>query len=128
MSIFIPAPPSTTTARSARALRSCPAPHPGRLPDWPRALIGPGVVLYENTIVGDRVIIHGGAVIGAYGFGYSHVAGRHVLSAQLGYVHIENDVRDMHLAELSREDMAARDMRIAEPVGTIIAPLWMMTR
>jgi UDP-3-O-[3-hydroxymyristoyl] glucosamine N-acyltransferase len=55
-------------------------------------LIGPGAVLYENTIIGDRVIIHGAAVIGAYGFGYSHVAGRHVLSAQLGYVRIGNDV------------------------------------
>ena len=31
-------------------------------------------------------------MIGAYGFGYSHVAGRHVLSAQLGYVRIGNDV------------------------------------
>ncbi len=55
-------------------------------------LIGPGAMLYENTVVGDRVIIHGGAVIGAYGFGYTHVAGRHVLSAQLGFVRIENDV------------------------------------
>ncbi len=55
-------------------------------------LIGPGAMLYENTIIGDRVIIHGGAVIGAYGFGYTHVAGRHVLSAQLGYVRIEDDV------------------------------------
>jgi len=55
-------------------------------------LIGPGAVLYENTVVGDRTIIHGGAVIGAYGFGYTHVDGRHQLSAQLGYVHIGNDV------------------------------------
>jgi len=55
-------------------------------------LIGPGVMLYENTIVGDRAIIQGGTVIGAYGFGYTHVAGRHVLSAQLGYVRIGNDV------------------------------------
>ncbi len=55
-------------------------------------IIGPGVVLYENTVVGDRAIIHGGAVIGAYGFGYSQVDGRHMLSAQLGYVQIANDV------------------------------------
>ncbi len=54
--------------------------------------IGPGVVLYENTIVGDRTIIGGNATIGAFGFGYSHVAGRHVLSAQLGYVRIGSDV------------------------------------
>src|SRR3954463_2773475 len=56
------------------------------------SLIGPGAVLYENTIVGDRVIIQGCAVIGAHGFGYTHIAGRHVLSAQVGYVRIGNDV------------------------------------
>ena len=54
--------------------------------------IGPGVVLYENTIVGDRSILHGGVVIGANGFGYSFVNGRHILSAQLGYVRIGSDV------------------------------------
>jgi UDP-3-O-[3-hydroxymyristoyl] glucosamine N-acyltransferase len=56
------------------------------------ATIGPGAVLYENTIVGDRTIINGNATIGAFGFGYSHVGGRHVLSAQLGYVRIGSDV------------------------------------
>jgi UDP-3-O-[3-hydroxymyristoyl] glucosamine N-acyltransferase len=55
-------------------------------------LVGPGAMLYENTVVGDRAIIHGGAVIGAYGFGYSQAGGKHVLSAQLGYVRIGNDV------------------------------------
>jgi UDP-3-O-[3-hydroxymyristoyl] glucosamine N-acyltransferase len=54
--------------------------------------IGPGTVLYENTIVGDRTIIHGGAVIGAHGFGFSQVDGRHKPSAQLGYVQIGSDV------------------------------------
>ncbi len=55
-------------------------------------LVGPGVLLYENTVIGDRSIVHGGAVIGAFGFGYSQVAGKHVLAAQLGYVRIGNDV------------------------------------
>jgi UDP-3-O-[3-hydroxymyristoyl] glucosamine N-acyltransferase len=55
-------------------------------------MIGPGAVLYEDTIVGDRTIIHGGAVIGAHGFGFSQVDGRHVPSAQLGYVRIGSDV------------------------------------
>jgi UDP-3-O-[3-hydroxymyristoyl] glucosamine N-acyltransferase len=54
--------------------------------------IGPGAILYEDTEVGDRTIIHGGAVIGAHGFGYSQVGGRHVPSAQLGYVKIGSDV------------------------------------
>jgi UDP-3-O-[3-hydroxymyristoyl] glucosamine N-acyltransferase len=52
----------------------------------------PNVVLYEDTRVGDRAIIHAGAVIGAYGFGYREVAGRHVLSAQLGHVEIGKEV------------------------------------
>ncbi len=54
--------------------------------------IFPNVVLYENSIVGKRVIIHSGAVIGAFGFGYDTVQGRHVISEQLGYVEIEDDV------------------------------------
>ena len=52
----------------------------------------PNVVLYENTRVGDRAIIHSGAVLGAYGFGYKQVDGRHKLSAQLGNVEIAADV------------------------------------
>jgi len=54
--------------------------------------IFPNVVLYEDTIVGARCIIHAGAVLGAYGFGYSQVDGRHVLSAQLGNVILGADV------------------------------------
>jgi UDP-3-O-[3-hydroxymyristoyl] glucosamine N-acyltransferase len=54
--------------------------------------IGPGAILYENTVVGDRSIIHGGVVVGSYGFGYSQSGGRHVLSPQLGYVKIGSDV------------------------------------
>ena len=40
-------------------------------------VICPNAVLYEGTVVGNRVIIHAGAVIGAYGFGYETVAGMH---------------------------------------------------
>lgn len=52
----------------------------------------PGVVLYENTVIEDRVWIHAGTVVGAYGFGYRQSDGRHVRTAQVGYVHIESDV------------------------------------
>ena len=54
--------------------------------------IFPHAILYENTIIGSRVIIHGGAVIGAYGFGYRSETGVHQLVAQLGHVEIEADV------------------------------------
>jgi len=56
------------------------------------AVLFPNSVLYENTVVGSRVLIHASAVIGAYGFGYTTVEGRHQLSAQLGYVELGDDV------------------------------------
>ena len=55
-------------------------------------VVYPNAVLYEDTQVGSRVIIHAGAVIGAYGFGYRQVEGAHRLSAQLGFVRIDDDV------------------------------------
>jgi len=52
----------------------------------------PNAVLYENTVLGRRCIIHAGAVLGAYGFGYKVTAGRYALSAQLGWVELGDDV------------------------------------
>jgi UDP-3-O-[3-hydroxymyristoyl] glucosamine N-acyltransferase len=54
--------------------------------------IFPNAVLYENTVVGPRVVIHAGVVLGAFGFGYAAVDGKHQLSAQLGYVELGADV------------------------------------
>ncbi|MCA9139817.1 MAG: UDP-3-O-(3-hydroxymyristoyl)glucosamine N-acyltransferase [Planctomycetales bacterium] len=55
-------------------------------------ILYPGVTLYEYSSLGDRVVLHAGTTIGAHGFGYRQENGRHVASAQLGYVHIESDV------------------------------------
>ena len=54
--------------------------------------IFPNAVLYENTRVGCRCIIHAGAVLGAYGFGYKPTANGYRISAQLGWVEIGDDV------------------------------------
>lgn len=54
--------------------------------------IGPNVTIREGCIVGDRVIIHPGVVVGADGFGFEFVEGRHRKIEQLGIVRIENDV------------------------------------
>ena len=54
--------------------------------------IFPNAVLYRDTVVGSRCIIHSGTVIGAFGFGYDSSQGTHKLSAQIGNVVIENDV------------------------------------
>ena len=55
-------------------------------------LVYPNVTIRERTKIGSRVIIHGGAVIGADGFGFEFKEGRQRKIPQLGIVQIDNDV------------------------------------
>jgi UDP-3-O-[3-hydroxymyristoyl] glucosamine N-acyltransferase len=73
-------------------------------------VIGPGCVIGEDVVIGrdcrlaarvtiygrcqlgDRVSVHSGAVIGADGFGYEFVGGRHQKIDQVGIVQIDSDV------------------------------------
>jgi UDP-3-O-[3-hydroxymyristoyl] glucosamine N-acyltransferase len=51
-------------------------------------------VLYAGTTLGDRVIVHGGAVLGADGFGYvrDDISGAYTQFPQQGTLVIEDDV------------------------------------
>lgn len=55
-------------------------------------IIYPNSVVYHDCEIGDRVIIHGGAVIGADGFGFAYDADRWLKVPQVGRVKIEDDV------------------------------------
>jgi UDP-3-O-[3-hydroxymyristoyl] glucosamine N-acyltransferase len=55
-------------------------------------LIYPNVTIRERSVLGRRVIIHSGTVIGSDGFGYELVAGVHQKVPQSGYVQIDDDV------------------------------------
>jgi UDP-3-O-[3-hydroxymyristoyl] glucosamine N-acyltransferase len=52
----------------------------------------PQVVLYPGTVVGHRVAIHAGTVIGSDGYGYVFDEGRHRKVVQAGNVILEDDV------------------------------------
>lgn len=54
--------------------------------------IYPRVTIRERTKIGSRVVIHSGVVIGADGFGFETVGGRHEKVPQLGIVQIDDDV------------------------------------
>jgi len=54
--------------------------------------IGPNVSIREGTLIGDRVIVHSGAVIGADGYGFEFVDGCHRKIEQMGTVRIDSDV------------------------------------
>lgn len=55
-------------------------------------VIFPNATLYDDTTTGERCIVHAGAVLGAHGFGYTSGPQGHVLSAQLGWVELGDDV------------------------------------
>ncbi len=55
-------------------------------------LLHPHVVVREECVLGDRVILHCGVVIGSDGFGYDTREGRHHKIAQSGHVVVGNDV------------------------------------
>lgn len=72
--------------------------HPGVVV-YDDAVIGDDVVLYANVTIGrgcqigNRVIIHSGAVVGSDGFGYAtDKNGQHVKRPQVGVVQIDDDV------------------------------------
>ena len=52
----------------------------------------PGVHVATECVVGDRVRLHSGVVVGSDGFGYEFAEGRHVKVPQIGQVVIEDDV------------------------------------
>lgn len=55
-------------------------------------IIHANVVLRDDCVVGDNVQIHAGTVIGADGFGYVTVEGKHYKVPQVGKVVIEDEV------------------------------------
>ena len=50
------------------------------------------VTLYHETILGDRVEIHSGAVLGSDGFGYARDGAEYIKFPQVGRVLVEDDV------------------------------------
>ena len=71
---------------------------------YPGAFVGPGakvgrdcilypnVTIYDGCVLGDRVIVHAGTVIGVDGFGYATHKGVHHKIPQVAGVIIEDDV------------------------------------
>ena len=56
-------------------------------------LLYPNVTLYHGTHVGERCIIHAGAVVGCDGYGFAHTKqGEHIKIYQNGNVVVEDDV------------------------------------
>jgi UDP-3-O-[3-hydroxymyristoyl] glucosamine N-acyltransferase len=55
-------------------------------------VIYPNVSIYDRTVIGKRVIVHAGAVLGSDGFGYVWDGDKHKKIRQLGVLEIGDDV------------------------------------
>jgi UDP-3-O-[3-hydroxymyristoyl] glucosamine N-acyltransferase len=55
-------------------------------------VLHPRVTVYRHCLIGDRVRLHSGVVIGADGFGFEFIDGRHRKIDQVGIVQIDSDV------------------------------------
>lgn len=67
----------------------------------------PNVVIYAKTQIGNRVIVHAGAVIGSDGYGYVFDQGRHRKILQVGNVIIHDDVEIGANATIDRGALGA---------------------
>jgi UDP-3-O-[3-hydroxymyristoyl] glucosamine N-acyltransferase len=56
------------------------------------SILYPNVSVYPGTVIGKRVILHGGVVVGSDGFGYAKEGRKNVKIPQVGKVEIEDDV------------------------------------
>ncbi len=74
-------------------------------------ILYPNVTVYHDVSIGDAVVLHSSVVIGADGFGFAFDGRRSVKIAQLGGVHIGNDVE---IGAGSTVDRGALDDTIIE--------------
>lgn len=70
-------------------------------------VIGPNAVLYRNVILGSDVVVQAGSVLGAEGFGYRTIDGRHQLLPHVGTVRVDDDVQIGANTTIDRAKMGA---------------------
>lgn len=70
-------------------------------------LFHPNATIYSGVEIGQRVIVHASAVLGADGFGYAHEGGRWLKVPQLGTAVLEDDVEIGALTAVDRATLGS---------------------
>lgn len=84
-------------------------------------LLYPNAVLYDGSVLGDRVTIHACTVIGEDGFGYSTHAGQHEKIPQAGHVEIGDDVEIGANCSIDRATLGATKIGPGTKFSNLIA-------
>ena len=80
----------------------------------------PHAVLYDRTELGERVLVHAGAVLGADGFGYTSRPGGHEKVPQVGRVVIEDDVEIGANSAVDRATMGATRIGAGTKIDNLV--------
>jgi UDP-3-O-[3-hydroxymyristoyl] glucosamine N-acyltransferase len=80
----------------------------------------PGAKVLAECLVGSRVILHAGAVVGADGFGYDTVDGRHAKIPQIGTVILEDDVEVGANSTIDRARLSATVIREGTKIDNLV--------
>ncbi len=82
--------------------------------------LGPNVVLYDGCVIGNRVTILANSVIGADGFGYRTIAGKHVKIPQVGHVEIADDVEIGACTTIDRATFGATRIGTGSKIDNLV--------
>jgi len=82
--------------------------------------IHPGACVLERCRLGDRVILHAGAVIGSDGFGFAEEHGVHLKIPQIGTVVVEDDVEIGANVTVDRATFGATRIRRGTKIDNLV--------
>lgn len=83
-------------------------------------ILYPYVVLYDRVELRNRVLIHASSVIGADGFGYRQVAGRHEKIPHYGNVLLEDDVEIGACATIDRSFLGSTKIGEGSKIDNLV--------
>ena len=83
-------------------------------------MLYPRVVIRDGVRIGDRVIVHPGAVLGADGFGYAFDGSAHQKIPQVGGLIIEDDVEIGANSAIDRATMGATIVRRGTKIDNLV--------
>jgi len=84
-------------------------------------ILYPNVVIYDDCVIGDRVIIHAGSCIGHDGFGFATSKGVHHKIPQVGNVIIEDDVEIGANSTIQRAAMGSTVIGKGTKIDSLVA-------
>jgi UDP-3-O-[3-hydroxymyristoyl] glucosamine N-acyltransferase len=85
-----------------------------------RCRLYPRVTLYPGVHLGDRVIVHAGAVLGADGFGYAFDGTAHRKIPQVGGLRIEDDVEIGANSTIDRATLGETRIRRGSKIDNLV--------